>query len=230
MKHPLVCKLTNLRSSVADELVGPSPSIIDAHERRREAGRRRTALGKALVLQLIREFYEETTPSLTADPKGKPSVRLISGKTPPAVSIAHTADIVAAAACGWGVVGIDLERHDNRRDVGKLAAFAFGPAEQAMVRRGGSDAFYRLWTLREAMGKATGEGLSLATDGTDRIAEEPFEGAWLSGDGAWRLAHRLIWPKVSLALAIQIPPGMHLGPWSLGSILWLKDDATITTR
>ncbi|WP_218574637.1 4'-phosphopantetheinyl transferase superfamily protein [Reyranella sp. CPCC 100927] len=175
---------------------------------------------------MIRQFGEEAAPSLEIDSRGKPSIQPSDGTRPPAVSITHTIDMVSAAACDWGPVGIDLEMHDRRRDIARLAAFAFGPSEQAMVRTGGAAAFYRIWTLREAMGKATGDGLSLATDGMDRIQPAPFEGAWRSPDEAWQFAHCLIRPDVSFAMAIQAPPGTRPDSWSLNSITWWANDAT----
>ena len=37
------------------------------------------------------------------------------------------------------------------------------------MRKEGITEFYRIWTLREAIAKATGEGLVMAMDGVDRV-------------------------------------------------------------
>ena len=49
-----------------------------------------------------------------------------------------------------------------------MAEATFGPLETQRVGRTGERGFYRIWTVREAMGKATGEGLRLVADRLDR--------------------------------------------------------------
>ena len=91
-----------------------------------------------------------------------------------------------------------------------LAALAFGPAEQ--TEAAAAEGFYRIWTLREAMAKATGEGLMLAANRCDLIG----------GDGSvsqrriervgrvWHLVHARI-GEHSLAVAHADAPE----PWGL---------------
>ena len=63
-----------------------------------------------------------------------------------------------------GRVGIDLEEHVTRGDFDRLIEAVFGPDEQAdLAAVAGDDRirlFYRLWTLKEAVAKALGTGLS----------------------------------------------------------------------
>jgi len=137
----------------------------------------------------------------------------------PAISIAHSAHLAAAAICRVGLVGIDLELHNSTRNFSGIAETYFGPLEAAQVAAGGVRAFYRIWTLREAIGKATGEGL--LTDCRDRIIDAaPYAGAWVSYDQEWLLAHIEPRPGVSLALAAQPRDGIDLSRWSLGKIGW----------
>ncbi len=98
-------------------------------------------------------------------------------------------------------LGVDIEPH-KLRNVQAIAARAFGPEEQRLVDAGGAAAFYRLWTLREAMGKATGEGLSLAADGQDHVGVGPERRPW-SVPG-WRLYHEELPHGYSLACAVAI--------------------------
>lgn len=119
-------------------------------------------------------------------------------------SIAHTKGMIACAVSQIGPIGVDIEAH-RPRAYEAIARYAFGPQEQAAILRHGAPAFYRIWTLREAMGKATGEGLPFATDGKDHIEAAPEEGCWLSrrqSAQAWGLAHYVLEAGYSLALAV----------------------------
>ena len=92
------------------------------------------------------------------------------------------------------------------RDHNKISAVAFGPLEQARVTEAGACAFYRIWTLREAIAKACGQGLTLATDGRDRVHDGPDEGEWATTlDGTdWALSHRFMESDLSLATAVML--------------------------
>ncbi|WP_432942391.1 4'-phosphopantetheinyl transferase family protein [Kribbella sp. CA-253562] len=72
------------------------------------------------------------------------------------VSLSHTTGVIAVAATHTGPVGVDVEL---RRDfpVGAMAARWFTPAEAGRVDS--PAAFLRLWTAKEAVGKALGQGL-----------------------------------------------------------------------
>lgn len=137
----------------------------------------------------------------------------------PGISIAHSAHLAATAISRIGPVGIDLELHDPTRNLAGIAETYFGPQEAAQVAVGGARAFYRIWTLREAIGKATGEGL--LTDCRDRITDaSPYAGAWVADERKWLLAHMEPRPGVSLALAIQPHDGVDLARWSLEMVGW----------
>ena len=103
----------------------------------------------------------------------------------------------------YRAVGIDVEVHRPRRNFDRIAA-AFG-LRQCLVAADGAAGFYRIWTLKEAMAKASGVGLAEVADRTDRAAGGPKEGAWRANVGTtpWWLAHATPVPSVSLALAIR---------------------------
>jgi len=144
---------------------------------------------------------------------GKPFVVDQAGARGPAVSFSHTAGMVAVAMAPLGALGVDIERH-RARDFAALAAHAFGPAEQEEVRIGGENAFYRIWTLREAVAKATGDGLALAANGLDLVAGVAAGSYRLTmpGNRDWHLAHVRIEPAWSLGVAHADAPE---GPWAL---------------
>lgn len=78
------------------------------------------------------------------------------------VSISHHAGRTAVAATTLGPIGIDIETV-RRVPARALAERWFDPAEARYVaglpEHAQSDAFLRLWTLKEAVGKALGVGL-----------------------------------------------------------------------
>jgi len=149
------------------------------------------------------------------DSTGKLRVKATDSAATADVSIAHTKGMTACAVSHIGPIGIDLEAHRPRAHEA-IARYGFGPEEQAAIARQGAPAFYRIWTLREAMGKATGQGLALATDGRDHVEAGPEQGCWIMHQqaGTWRLAHYVLEPGYSLALAA---PGIA-GEWRRGAI------------
>lgn len=115
--------------------------------------------------------------------------------------MAHSGPLLACAATLLGPIGVDIERPRPGRDLTGIADAAFGPAEIRRSACGGPAAFYRIWTLREAIAKAMGEGLALVADRSDRAAEGPDEGSWRWQD--WCLAHYRQPGDVCLALALR---------------------------
>jgi 4'-phosphopantetheinyl transferase len=73
-----------------------------------------------------------------------------------AASISHSGDVVAVALTGGQPVGVDVEAI-TARDYTPLVPRVCTGAEQARVRTAGD--FYTVWTRKEAVLKATGEGL-----------------------------------------------------------------------
>ena len=106
----------------------------------------------------------ETELVLTHDREGRPVVRVdeVAGSVELAVSVSRTAGLVVVAARRAGAVGVDVER------IRPLPALAlarrwFAPAELAWLgdrpEAGRTVDFLRLWTAKEAVGKALGRGL-----------------------------------------------------------------------
>ena len=69
------------------------------------------------------------------------------------------------AVASKGRLGVDIEERTDRRDFDRLIEAAFGPNEQIDLKRerasGKFQLFYKLWTVKEALIKALGTGLSL---------------------------------------------------------------------
>src|SRR5688572_13580667 len=109
--------------------------------------------GRALVRRLLAVEGLDPAWPIEAD-DGKP---FLAAAEAPAISIAHSAGLAAATLCRVGPIGIDIEAHNSTRNWAGISETYFGPHEAAQAAAGGLRAFYRIWTLREAMGKATGE-------------------------------------------------------------------------
>jgi 4'-phosphopantetheinyl transferase len=115
-------------------------------------------------------------------------------------------------ACGFscGVhIGVDVERLDESYDVNDIAAQACCAEEHDLLlhapvsdRR---DRLFQLWTLKEAVAKATGLGLKLAPDrigcslDPPRLVRAPPE---LGDPSHWRLQQWAV-ADVRIALAIH---------------------------
>jgi 4'-phosphopantetheinyl transferase len=143
--------------------------VLDAGERIRYAGyrdaadRRRFLAGRAL-LRRVAAGYLGVLPQrvpLTAHcpdccrPHGRPALPG-SGIE---VSIAHSGDRVAVAATRAGPVGIDVEFIDPLMGVNDLIPRVLAPEERQFPSLGTPARFYRMWTRKEAVLKATGDGL-----------------------------------------------------------------------
>ena len=94
--------------------------------------------------------------------RGKPYVENVY------FNLAHSQNLAIYAVCGDREVGIDLEYIDFKVDVNAIAKRYFLRSEQEFIKNLSDRAnyvakylaFYRAWTLKEAYGKATGQGLA----------------------------------------------------------------------
>lgn len=100
-------------------------------------------------------------------------------------------------------MGIDIESHNALRDIDAIAEAAFGPGEREAVRREGPAAFYRIWTIREAVAKATGEGMVSVTDRHDRVPPGMPVGMMVAVNDGWLLGYQRIAENISWALALR---------------------------
>ncbi len=108
-------------------------------------------------------------------------------------SVTHTREMVAVALAEGVEIGVDAESGARRADNMKVAARFFAPQESAFLRSldaaARRDAFFAIWTLKEAVVKATGEGLSRGLDSFVISLEDPPRVTMRETAGDWRLAH-----------------------------------------
>lgn len=124
---------------------------------------------------------------------GKPRLRGVDGLH---FNVSHSGGFALVALSRAGPVGVDIEQARAGLDVLDIARLHFAPQEHGGLARlspgARAAAFYRLWTLKEAVAKAHGDGIA---DGTPAVPSalwlepEPQAGApdRVCGARVWRL-------------------------------------------
>lgn len=140
---------------------------LDALARIKAPQRRREFLfGRAAVRHLLARHAgvgaREVRIERTAD--AKPWARLENGPGLPSFNVSHSGDVLAVALSLSGDIGVDVELAEHAPiDLEAIARSQFSPSEYEALVRGVReprlDAFFRMWTLKEAILKAVGIGL-----------------------------------------------------------------------
>jgi 4'-phosphopantetheinyl transferase len=142
-------------------------TVLDQAERDRrdryafETDRARFAVGAALLRVIAGRMTGAAPQQVQVDrrceacgqPHGKPSL----GPGGPYFSVSHSGDYVAVAACQGAPVGVDVEHAARRTDYQALVPYVLSPAEAPAPAD--EAAFLRYWVRKEALVKATGDGL-----------------------------------------------------------------------
>lgn len=133
---------------------------------------------------------------------GRPQLLLDGAPSPLSLSLSHSGDWLACAIAAVPV-GVDVELPRRVRDWQALARFAFSPDEAERLQRASeaerSGVFHVLWTLKEARGKRSGEGL---------LPERSRRVTSLASDPSHAEAYS--WPLGEGALAIAGEPGLRI--------------------
>ncbi|RZL10401.1 MAG: 4'-phosphopantetheinyl transferase superfamily protein [Rubrivivax sp.] len=146
------------------------------HDRYRAPSAQRQFLVARAVLRTVLSCYAPLRPAdwrFDANGHGKPRVADRLGLPDLHFNVTHADGLVALAVSGLPEIGIDVE-HLGRsmRSLDELAERHFGPAERARIGRVADEesrtqAFFDVWTLKEAYIKARGLGLSMALESFD---------------------------------------------------------------
>lgn len=123
----------------------------------------RTVLGARLGIAPARVGLDRTCPTC-GEPHGRP---VVAGDGAPRISVSHSGDRVALAVCAGAEVGVDVERVGER----DLAIALTASERAALAGRPAAD-LIALWTRKEALLKATGDGLNVEPS-TVEIADPP---------------------------------------------------------
>jgi 4'-phosphopantetheinyl transferase len=124
------------------------------------------AAGRVLVRRMLSSYFGTPTPDwrFLLNSHGKPEVARLSGSPDVRFNLSHSAGIVVAACSLERDIGIDVENTWNQLDFLEVARSQFSKREIATLEslsgEAQRDAFFALWTLKEAYTKAIGTGLS----------------------------------------------------------------------
>ena len=128
----------------------------------REYLRRRYIIGRASLRWVLGHtlgMARAAVPIVRGE-RGRPKLDGIDGID---FNISHTEDVSLIGVAREGRIGVDVERVDREVNADGLARKFLTPAEQATLAHLSADErrvrFLRYWTCKEAMSKATGDGL-----------------------------------------------------------------------
>ena len=130
------------------------------------APRRRYALCRAALRALLCGALDAVNGQLafTFAEHGKPRAQVDGRPAAISFNVSHSGNHGLVALAPRGRVGVDVEERSARYDIDGLSETVCGPRERAdLAAVRGDDRlhlFYTLWTLKEALVKATGHGLS----------------------------------------------------------------------
>jgi phosphopantetheinyl transferase len=192
---------------------GRSGSLVVRPGRRVKRPIQSAAAHHLLSAMLEREHLNGSSLRLVHGDDGRPLLYRDDKLSTIAVSLSHSRAIAACAISDLGAIGIDIEFHADR-PFEAIAATAFGPKEQRAVAREGLKAFYRIWTLREALAKAAIGGISRLTDGRDYFGEAPSDGIWRStiDSQAWVFWSGAIADDYAIAVAMALQASLEITP------------------
>ena len=130
------------------------------------AARRRFTLCRAALRAVLCRHIICTNESLAfvATKHGKPFAEVGGNPVAASFNVGHSGRHGLVAVAHHGQLGVDLEDRAPRRNLDGLIKAVFSPDEQAgfehLVESQKLQMFFRLWTLKEALAKACGKGIS----------------------------------------------------------------------
>jgi len=160
--------------------------ILSPDERMRAGGyhfdrdRMRFIVRRALLRIILARYLGLSPGKLQFDygPCGKPEIHCVVG-LPLSFNLSHADGFAVFAVTAEGTLGVDVERIRPLQDIPAIAK-RFLPAEEAnsishLTGHAQLEYFLRCWTRKEALAKATGQGIAEALD-SDRHLQHA--GAW----------------------------------------------------
>jgi 4'-phosphopantetheinyl transferase len=191
-----------------------------------EQDRDRFIIGRALLRTILGRYVGVSPNRLQfrSGPNGKPALTQQSGGDRFHFNISHSQGLVLYAVTHHQEIGVDVERIRSIPEADQIAAHFFSPREYAEFRAVPTklkcDAFFNCWTRKEAVVKATGNGLAWPLDRFE-VSLTPGQPAQLvsvSGDATeasrWSLKTLIPAPGYTAALAVPIA-SCGLACWQL---------------
>ena len=216
----------------APDLPEPLLGILDEGEQQRLAQLRTTgrpvfiAAHLAVRMLAARRVWWSSDPPTTGpeleefgwdtEPTGKPRLTYRDGRPQPLhISVSHAGGMAVAAVCEHGPLGVDIEHIETRRPLMPIARRFYSADEYAHLETCSTDErtalFHQWWTRKEAVLKATGDGLRGGLG--VRVDTTPDDSGWRRVEMAGR-AHPLFVrdlstgdPGIVGAVALDGQPG-----------------------
>lgn len=215
--EPCTCEVWRLSLTPGSVIEAPILATLSRQERaqadrfRHAEDRVAYAAAHALLRLRLGELVGQRAEGLhfASNLFGKPTLQ----GPGPQFNLSHCRSMVCIAVSAQGAVGVDVEPLDRGHalDLAALAREVLTSAEQAQLGVGDWSApwtFMRLWTLKEAVVKACGTGLSqdLHALGIELHADRPILRRAASPSGPWQqdtdIQLRQWWPDAhAVALA-----------------------------
>lgn len=189
--------------------------LLDATEQasaarfRAEADRRAYIAAHALLRQMLAEAggLPAAAWRFTRGAQGKPEIAAEHEMPWLRFSLSHTRGLAACALAGTDDIGLDVEDLDRRAASPDLARRYFAPEEAAWLDAVPAEdrhaAFLRLWTLKEAYVKATGEGIAVGLDSFAMEIDPPRLLRAPGGTQHWRFLQHQPTPRHILSVALR---------------------------
>ncbi|PTM58989.1 4'-phosphopantetheinyl transferase [Desmospora activa DSM 45169] len=198
MDQPLSL-VENMENCLSAEEVDRARRLI------RPRDRERFIVSRGLLRYLLSSLTGKKPESLRFQygPYGKPMLQGYDW----AFNLSHSHDYVCIAVSAHSPVGVDLERIRPEMEVDKLADLVMSASEKAewiqLQEKDRQVAFFRLWTRKEAVVKAAGEGLSRSLPGFS-VGWQPDHYEHVDCEGAqWEVVSIHITPGYEAALCVR---------------------------
>ena len=157
-----------------------------------EKHRNRYIAGRGAVRKILGQYLHADAAALrfVHSANGKPALAADFAGAGVHFNLAHSEDLALIAVTRIGMVGVDVECIRPVKDMDELVARFFSPRENEAFQKIAEDkkpaAFFNLWTRKEALLKASGEGMtrSLSLVEVSFLPGEPAGLIAVSGDAA----------------------------------------------
>jgi 4'-phosphopantetheinyl transferase len=206
--------------AVGPERLAKLLDLLDDEERRRAAryahvpSRQQFIVSRAALRTLLGRYLDRAPQEVcfNSGPQGKP---MLASPEDVHFNVSHTQGLALIAVTLQGPVGIDVEQSRHCPTYLDMAERFFSPAEAAALRslpaERSAEAFFHVWTRKEAFLKALGLGLAHGLERFEVVVppDEPVRILHIDGDPAagarWSLME--LAPALGYvgALAIEMP-------------------------
>ncbi len=212
-----------LTGEAGDEACGRLLPQLSAEDRARAArfllvkDQLAFCVGRVLLHNLLSQHFAEPASGwrIAQNDSGRPA--LVPGAPGVRYNISHSTGVVAVAISREREIGLDVESVEHPVDLLDIARSRFSFVEvellESLSKQSQRDAFFTLWTLKEAYAKARGTGLPLSLSDFAFTLDPPvicFSAELAEDPHAWFFMHDHLSPTLQLAVAARRLPNERL--------------------